>query len=356
MNNSPDQPLITIAIPTFERTKYLPAALESCFAQSYSNYEIIVHDDTASDAIKSIVESYKSPRIRYFQNKPMLGLVAKLNDFLQKARGEWLVILCDDDAFEPGFLEEMVKLASAHPDASLLRSRNRLIDGTGRELSLDLAWPLLLDSNTFLSRLFLPQSQNITMNLTGMVFRPEKLSAMGGFADLYRAWHVDRLAWAQLGAEGPVVSSPNVLCNIRVHAESITSGNISDYSKSLESDLILKQIVDQLFAARLADTNDEGEREKLRKAELAFSQYVHRHMSRSLDHGFLAALVSRNADKQNDLFAMMNNLNIPSFATARAYRLLRHLPLWIRKIAVKRIYKHKQHWFKHPAPRPDLLP
>ncbi|GLQ57944.1 hypothetical protein GCM10010862_52030 [Devosia nitrariae] len=345
------QPRISIGIPTYVRTTYIGTALESCFSQTFSDYEIIVHDDTQDESIKGIVESYGSPRLRYVQNTPPLGLVSKLNDLLTRARGQWLVILCDDDAFEPGLLEELLQLAQAHPYASLLRSRNRLIDEAGRELTLDLSWPEVLDSSSFLERLFLPGDRNIAMNLTGMMFRPAQLQALGGFVNLYRAWHVDRLAWAQLGAEGPVVSSPNVLCNIRIHEGSITSGSIPDYGKALESDLVMKGIVERLIANKLAVATSEAEKQNLHSAGTAFAGYLARHMSRSLDHGLLAALASPDAGKQSDLLNVMAQLNIPSFSTERAYRVLRHLPLWARKAAVACIYRYKQHWFKRPAKR-----
>lgn len=342
------RPLITIGIPTYARTTYLRTALESCFSQTFSNYEIIVHDDTQGDSVKTLVESYGDARVRYLQNDPMLGLVAKLNDFLVQARGEWLVILCDDDAFEPGLLQELVRLSEAHPAASLLRSRNRLIDEVGRELTLDHIWPEILDSSSFLERLFLPNDRNIAMNLTGMMFRPEQLRAVGGFADLYRAWHVDRIAWAQLGARGDVISSQDVLCNIRIHSGSITSGNIPDFEKALDSDLVMKELIDQLIDDQSASATSEAERQRSRSTSRIFREYLGRHMSRTLDHGLLAALMSANPNRQPDLLGLMTQHEIPPFATARAYRLLRHLPLWIRKAAVGSIYKYKRHWLRPP--------
>lgn len=340
------RPLITIGIPTYVRTTYIRAALESCFRQSFSNYEILVHDDTQDESVKRIVKSYDDPRVRYMQNSPMLGLVAKLNDFLVQARGEWLVILCDDDSFEPGFLQEMVRLSQAYPAASLLRSRNRLIDEADRELTLDHSWPELLDSSSFLERLFLPNDRNIAMNLTGILFRPEQLRTLGGFVDLYRAWHVDRIAWAQLGTLGEVISSQDVLCNIRIHSGSITSGIIPDFRKSLECDLLMKGMIEQLIDTQSALATSEVERHRLRSARRTFSEYLVRHMSRSLDHGLLMALASPRPNKQSDPLSLMAQHNVPPFATARVYRLLRHLPLWVRKAVVAIIYKYKQHWLK----------
>jgi glycosyltransferase involved in cell wall biosynthesis len=343
------RPLITIGMPTYARTTYIRAALDSCFAQTFADFEIIVHDDTQDNSIRAIVESYNDPRVRYIQNNPMLGLVAKLNDFLFQSRGDWLVILCDDDLFEPGYLQELVRMSHEHPAATLLRTRNRLIDEAGRELTLDNNWPEVLDSSSFLERLFLPHDGNIAMNLTGMMFRPEQLKSLGGFADLYRGWHVDRIAWALLGAQGEVISSHDVLCNIRIFSGSISSGLIPDFEKSLESDLTMKTIIGQLIDTQAALATSEAERDRLRSANRIFGEYLRRHMSRSLDHGLLMALANPAPNKQSDPLKLLAKHNIPAFSTSRAYRLLRHFPLWIRKAAVQQIYKYKQGWLKRSS-------
>jgi glycosyltransferase involved in cell wall biosynthesis len=351
MAEAANKPLITIGMPTYKRTEYLRAALEGCFAQTFSDFEIIVHDDTPDDSIRLLAESYNDPRVRYIQNKPMLGLVGKLNDFLVQAQGDWLIILCDDDNFEPEFLRELVDLANAHPSATLVRARNRLIDEHGKEMALDLAWPELLDGNDFLGRVFLPNDRNIAMNLTGVMFHPRQMRELGGFENLYRAWHVDRIAWAQLGAAGAVASSQKVLCNIRIHSSSISSGSVSDFEKALEADLTMKRLIEDLIRARSALANSAAEQQKLEVASQTFKGYMKRHMTRSMDHGLLTALGSANPASYRDLYKRMNELELPPFGTAVAYRYLRHLPLWVRRFAVAAIQRYKQHWLKPASQR-----
>jgi len=71
MNNKKNLPLVSILIPTFNRPHYFKIALESALAQTYSNIEIIVGDDsTTNETEKLIYRHYlhKHKHITYIRN------------------------------------------------------------------------------------------------------------------------------------------------------------------------------------------------------------------------------------------------------------------------------------------------
>ena len=52
------QPLVTIAIPTFNRKEYLKQAIESVLEQSYKNIELVVSDNHSDDGTEELVSGY----------------------------------------------------------------------------------------------------------------------------------------------------------------------------------------------------------------------------------------------------------------------------------------------------------
>jgi len=99
--NRLNAPLVSILIPVEEQTTYLRNVLDSILSQTFTEFELIVSDDTNSDTIRTIVEGYgqKGLTITYIGQSTPLGRVANLNFLLHKAHGKWIKYMHDDDWF-----------------------------------------------------------------------------------------------------------------------------------------------------------------------------------------------------------------------------------------------------------------
>lgn len=342
--SSENAPLITIGMPTYRRAGYLRFALESCLAQTADNFEIIVHDDTEDDTIRKIVESFKSPKIRYLQNRPARGLVNKLNDFSEMARGEWVVFLCDDDRFAPDYIATLTRQISAHPDAALIRVRYRMIDSEGREMRLDSPSPEVSSPFLFISQLFRPDHENFRINLSGVAFRKSLFKQIGGVKNLGPIWHIDRLCWAELGAQGEVICDPQALCEIRMHGGSITSTVDPQYDGAINAGMLTKGHVDVLLDdldKRAASAEDKA---LVAKARDVFDVYHKRHLARALDQGLLAAFDDPTKSVHAELKVVeekMRRLGVPPFRSLYFYRIGAWLPGGLRDFAVARLKEAK---------------
>lgn len=126
-------PLITIAIPAYQRPDLLERALKSALAQMQLSLsepiEVLVVEDPpagghteASDRIERLCGAITDARFRYHRNPRNLGL-DNWNRCLQEARGRWIVILHDDDWLEPGFLRRCLDLIAANPELKLVGCR-----------------------------------------------------------------------------------------------------------------------------------------------------------------------------------------------------------------------------------------
>ena len=126
--------MISICIPTYNRPGLLREALESCFAQTYTDYEIIIGDDSKNEASAELVAEYvehHADRIRYQHNVPSLGQAANVNDLFARARGERLVLLHDDDALLPVALERLAACWDAQPGLVAAFGKQIIIDHAG---------------------------------------------------------------------------------------------------------------------------------------------------------------------------------------------------------------------------------
>jgi len=108
--------------------------LPSALRQTYRDFELIVSDDGASDAIARYVSSLGDPRIRYRRNARNLGIALNNYAAFAEARGKYISSLHDDDLWEPGFLDALVPPLEADETIALAFSDHHVIDAEGRVL------------------------------------------------------------------------------------------------------------------------------------------------------------------------------------------------------------------------------
>jgi glycosyltransferase involved in cell wall biosynthesis len=97
---------VSVIISTYNRKKSLKKTIKSILAQSLQNFEIIVVDDCSTDNTEHFVRTINDERIRYFKthkNTGHDGLPKNLG--VNKARGEYIAFLDDDDTYRPDALK-----------------------------------------------------------------------------------------------------------------------------------------------------------------------------------------------------------------------------------------------------------
>ncbi|WP_343613162.1 glycosyltransferase family 2 protein [Flavobacterium sp.] len=107
MNTITDFPLVSIVIPTYNRSYCLHATIESAINQTYQNTEIIIVDDGSTDDTKNLVSMFGN-RIAYIQ-KSHTGQADTRNVGLQHANGEIIAPLDSDDIWHDTYLERSIE-------------------------------------------------------------------------------------------------------------------------------------------------------------------------------------------------------------------------------------------------------
>jgi GT2 family glycosyltransferase len=108
-------PLVSVIIPAFNAASHVRAALDSVFAQSLTDYEVILVNDGSPDTVQleQVIQPYIS-RIIYLTRQNG-GPSAARNMGIRRARGEWLAFLDSDDAWLPQYLAEQIKFLHEDP-------------------------------------------------------------------------------------------------------------------------------------------------------------------------------------------------------------------------------------------------
>ena len=125
-------PLITIAIPTYNRADlYLKQAIQCALNQTYSNVEIVISDNCSMDNTETVVKNFKDPRIRYFRQEKNIGGNNNFNFCLDQAKGEYFLLLMDDDLIDSDFIETCMKGVNYDINIGIIRTGTRIIDSQG---------------------------------------------------------------------------------------------------------------------------------------------------------------------------------------------------------------------------------
>ncbi len=128
-------PLVSVIIPTYNRSLKVIRAIESVLAQDYEPLEVLVIDDGSTDDTEEVIAAKygNTPRVRYFKKKNG-GVAAARNLGLREAKGELLALLDADDTFHPSKIRLQAEVLNRFPDAGLVWSDMAAVGTDGRLL------------------------------------------------------------------------------------------------------------------------------------------------------------------------------------------------------------------------------
>ncbi len=104
-----NDPVISVVMSVYNGGEYLPDSIRSILNQTYKNFEFIIINDGSTDKSLEVIEKYKSQDKRIVlitrENK---GLVASLNEGIEKARGRYIARMDADDISMPERFEKQI--------------------------------------------------------------------------------------------------------------------------------------------------------------------------------------------------------------------------------------------------------
>ncbi len=110
-------PKVSICIPAYNQIEYLKRTIDSVIIQTFTDYEIVITDDSVSNVVRDLVNDYNGVgKIKYFKNSKSLGSPENWNESLRRATGDYIKIMHHDDWFyDKNSLGKYVALLDENP-------------------------------------------------------------------------------------------------------------------------------------------------------------------------------------------------------------------------------------------------
>lgn len=132
-------PLVTIAIPTFNRAHLLPRAISSARAQRHEHVEIVIGDNGSTDGTAEVVAAAMAcdDRIRGERSTVNVGAVRNFHRLVDTARGDYFLWLADDDAISSDYVSTALARLRADPGLVCVAGRAVFVDAGGEVVRLE---------------------------------------------------------------------------------------------------------------------------------------------------------------------------------------------------------------------------
>ena len=248
-----DAPLVTIGIPTYNRADgYLRQALDSALKQTYPNCEIIVSDNCSTDNTSELVGSRSTERLRYFRHAKNIGANGNFNFCLEQARGDYFLLLHDDDLIDSDFVAACIEAVRGRTDLGAIRSGTRVIDHDGLVKSLR---PNRCEGKDA-AEIFLSWfSKKTALYLCSTLFNTQKLRELGGF-DSPKGLYQDVVAFANLASRYGSANVAAPKASFRRHGEN--KGSSASALDWAEDSLFLLDLICELEPRRAEELRAAG--------------------------------------------------------------------------------------------------
>jgi len=217
------QCLWSVMIPTYNpKPEYLEETLRSVLTQDPGEALMqieVVDDCSPAGPPVELVHRVAAGRVTIHREAKNLGLAGVWNRCIQRARGEWVHILHQDDVVKPGFYEKLKAGIRSPAAPGLLFCRQAFLDESGRQHHLS---DLETETAGCLPDALVRLARAQAIQTPSVVVRRSVYQAIGGFrSDL--CFTLDWEMWCRIARQFPVWYEPEALACYRVHGGAETS-------------------------------------------------------------------------------------------------------------------------------------
>lgn len=233
-------PLVSVIVPTHDHERFVGETLDSVFAQTYPDLQVIVSDDASGDGTVALVRERYGDRVDLVTSDVNTGISGNFNRALGAVRGELVAWLDGDDLMRPDRIERQVAALAARPDAAGCAGDAEVLhwpsgEVLGRFSALVNGRPGVRDGGVEL--LFDP---NYAMLPSVTMLRARCIPAHG-FDERLPVLN-DWLFHIEVFRQGPVVAVDDVLGSYRRHGGNVTAAP-ETIARQLEDQLVIMGIV-----------------------------------------------------------------------------------------------------------------
>ena len=216
-------PNVSVCIPTYNRKDYLKETLESVFAQTYEDYEIVIVDDGSTDGTEEMIQHINFP-IRYYWQENT-GDAAARNKLIELAQAKYITFIDSDDLLMPNALQRMMEVMTREKDDVVVYGSYLRIDQNGNVYG---KCKRKLRSGYVTKHLF----QDIFIHSSGSMF-PRRVFKDTAFDISLKACS-DYDLWLRLSMKYRFIALPEPTFKRRRHSSNISKGSFANCKTELD--------------------------------------------------------------------------------------------------------------------------
>ena len=215
--------LVSIALCTYNGSRFLAQQLDSLLSQTHPHLEIVVVDDASTDDTVAILERYArlDRRIDISINAVNVGFAQNFDRALTRCRGVFIAPCDQDDIWLPEKISALVAAIDEHPGAALAYCDSTLVDEqgtpTGQRMSDIVPMPSTDDPVAF--------AFGNCVSGHAMLFRRELMRSVRPVpAEFFYDWWIAAVA----ASAGGIVCVPRSLVLYRQHGANVTDARLGE--------------------------------------------------------------------------------------------------------------------------------
>ena len=165
--------LVSVIIPTYNRSHLIQESIQSVFDQTYRQWELIIVDDGSTDETSTILANHSDSRIHYYRIDHC-GIIGRVRNYgMKHAKGTYIAFLDSDDLWRQDKLEFQFALLKTYPKASFVSS-NGVHFGEDQSLPAELV-------NLFVGNAFLPmlEEERFIFFVPSLMFEKKVVEEIG---------------------------------------------------------------------------------------------------------------------------------------------------------------------------------
>ena len=218
--------MVSIIIPVYNGASYLEEAIQSCTNQSIKDIEIIVINDCSIDESEEIIIKYKKKdsRIRYIKNVNNSGMCASINEGIEEAKGNYILVLGQDDLLEQNHLAKSLEYFVDNNVVATYCNYSLVDENSVEYKDVKNCTNRTLDYHDFMY--YNP------LHSCGLLMRTDILRQVGGYPVFeefpqYGEWYL----WIKLIKRGKIVFAEGLKPKYRRHKNNLTNTFIDSEQK-----------------------------------------------------------------------------------------------------------------------------
>ncbi|MFQ3549526.1 MAG: glycosyltransferase [Armatimonadota bacterium] len=220
MNNSFNQPLVSVVIPVYSSTQkhleYLEQTIQSVANQTYKNFELIIIDDVSPLDINSTIEKIDGiETIRIIRNNINLGHAESRNIGIRYAEGELIAFLDHDDIWLPQKLKKQVEILKSDTSIGFVFCRCEIIGDNADRLNINQS---IIPQNPDFC--WFVKHGNFTITASAVLTHKKIMEEIGLFDSRYSTCD-DFDAWLKICEKYKSAYMPEVLIKYRLHESNV---------------------------------------------------------------------------------------------------------------------------------------